>query len=53
MATDNVFVVPDEAWTAWVSVWERQHTKSYSKCMDAYCGRKKQIFAKYDLGKQH
>ncbi len=27
MATDNVFVVPDEAWTAWVSVWETVHTK--------------------------
>ncbi len=38
----------------WVSVWERQHTQSNSqKFIDAYFGRKKEIFTKYDLNKQH
>ncbi len=32
----------------------RDSTHSYSqKCIDAYCGRKKNIFTKYDLDKQH
>ncbi len=36
-----IYVVPDEACTAWVSVWESHYTQSNSqKCIDTCCSRK-------------
>ncbi len=56
IATDNVFMSCQMRLAQPEWVCERQHTQSNSqKFIDAYCGRKKKkkIFTKYDLDKQH